>query len=390
MRMIHALIACFGLVAAKALAAPYLPADDGQVLERLPARIGDPGQAELAAWRRQLATQPDNLGLALRLARRYSEMGRVSGDPRYAGYAQSALGPWWGLPDPPSGVRVLRATLNQRQHRFDAALADLDAVLQADPRNAQARLVKATILQVQGAYAAATDQCRALQPWVREPVATMCVAGVGALTGRLRESYGQLLAAYGRSANADPAIRAWIATALGEMAARAGLNAEAENHFRAALAADPADGYLLGAYADFLLDRRRAGEVLALLKEHLAADALLLRHALALKSIGSPALGAALDRLRASFDASRRRGDRVHLREQARFTLHLLGDAPAALRLAQENWAIQNEPADVRLLLEAATAARDAPARAIAREWITSTGLEDVHLSPLLGLAPGA
>ena len=69
-----------------------------------------------------------------------------------------------------------------------------------------------------------------------------------------------------------------------------------------------------------------------------------------------------MEQLRDRFEASRLRGDRVHLREEARFTLHLLNDPKAALKLAQENWQVQKEPADVRILLEAALAAHDAAA----------------------------
>ncbi len=90
-------------------------------------------------------------------------MGRVTGDPRYAGYAQAALTPWWDLKQPPEEILVLRATLRQRVHQFDAALADLAAVLGANPRNAQARLTRATVLQVLGAYGAAREECLALR-----------------------------------------------------------------------------------------------------------------------------------------------------------------------------------------------------------------------------------
>jgi uncharacterized protein (TIGR02996 family) len=47
---------------------------------------------------------------------------------------------------------------------------------------------------------------------------------------------------------------------LAEMAARAGLNDAAEAHFREALAIDPSDHYLFTAYADWLLDQRRAAK----------------------------------------------------------------------------------------------------------------------------------
>jgi hypothetical protein len=51
----------------------------------------------------------------------------------------------------------------------------------------------------------------------------------------------------------------------------------------------------------------------------------------------SPELPARLAELRNRFEASRLRGDKVHLREEARFNLHLLGKPQAALRLAIEN-----------------------------------------------------
>ena len=84
--------------------------------------------------RERLKNEPENLPLALRLARSYLELGRVTGDPRYSGYAEAALAPWWDLAEPPEQVLLSRATMRQRVHQFDAALADLDAVLSANPR----------------------------------------------------------------------------------------------------------------------------------------------------------------------------------------------------------------------------------------------------------------
>jgi hypothetical protein len=140
---------------------------------------------------------------------------------------------------------------------------------------------------------------------------------------------------------------------------------------------------LLGAYADFLLDANRATEVVTLLKDETRADGLLLRYALALKALGARELGQHVEQLRARFDASRLRGDRVHLREEARFTLQLLGDAVTAVKLAQENWRVQKEPADARILLVTALAANDQAAIATLRDWLAQTGLEDVQLTRL-------
>ncbi len=91
-----------------------------------------------------------------------------------------------------------------------------------------------------------------------------------------------------------------------------------------------------------------------------------------------------MEQLSERFKASRLRGDRIHLREEARFTLHLLSAPEAGLKLAQENWRVQKEPADVRILLEAALAARDAAVVDEVKEWLGNSRLEDVQLSRLV------
>jgi len=379
--------ACALLVAgasATTVAAPFVPESDGQVLERLAVSPSNPALRELRALQEQLRHTPDNLVLATRAARGYLELGRVTGDPRYAGYSEAALAPWSHLPDPPSEVLVLRATLRQRSHQFDAALADLATVLNGNPRNVQARLARATVLQVQGAYGAARQDCRTLASVAPELVWTACLTAVEAATGHLEESYRQLRAVSERHSNARSGLQSWVLVSLAEMATRAGMMPEAEAHFRAALDADAADTYLLGAYADFLLDSGRAAEVLPLLRDKTGADPLLLRYALALQAQHSPELAAQVERLHDRFAASRLRGDRVHLREEAHFTLHLL-DAPAeALTLAQENWRVQKEPADLRILLKAALAAGDSETLHTVRAWLKKTRLEDVQLVRLL------
>ena len=367
-----------------AIAAPFLPASDDEVLERLAVSPSDPALRELRALQGELRQAPDNLVLATRVATGYLELGRVTGDPRYAGYSEAALTPWWHLDNPPSEVLVLRATLRQRMHQFDAALADLATVLESHPRNVQARLTRATVLQVQGAYEGARAECQALKNLTLELVWTCCLTGVTASTGRLEESYRQLRAAFDRHPAGQVGLQSWVLTSLAEMAARAGMMPQAESDFRAALAVEAADPYLLGAYADFLLDSDRSAEVLPLLRDKTSADPLLLRYALALQAQHSKELAAQVEKLGDRFAASRLRGDRVHLREEARFTLHLLAAPAAALELAQENWQVQKEPADVRILLEAALAAHDAATIAVVTDWLKETRLEDVQLVRLL------
>lgn len=382
------LLSACAIALAPAQAAPYIPASGAQVLERLPGGV-NPAQRELQGLRTALGANPNDLGLATALAQRYIEQSRRDGDPRYLGYAQAALAPWYAQPQPPSPVLVLRATLRQSTHQFAAALTDLDTVLQRDSGNSQAWLTRATVQTITGNFAAARASCMRLYSRAPELVVQACLSSVGSISGQATPSYERLRQTHAARLDAGPELRAWTATLLGEMAERLGRRDAAQAHFREALVLDPHDSYLLGAYADFLLERRRAPEVIALLKDKTAADALLLRYAIALKHAGRPQAAQASAELAARFDAAMRRRDNVHQREQARYELALRGDALAAVRLAKLNWAVQKEPADLRLLAQAAAASKDPEARSLVQAWLKSSRIEDATLAATVARLEG-
>ncbi len=381
------LLSC-ACVLSTANAAPYIPASGAQVLERLPGGV-NPAQRELQDLRTALSANPKDLTLATTLAQRYIEQSRRDGDPRYLGYAQAALAPWYAQPQPPSPVLVLRATLRQSTHQFAAALTDLDTVLKRDSGNSQAWLTRATVQTITGDFGAARASCMRLYSRAPDLVVQACLSSVGSISGQAAPSYERLRQTHAARVDAGPELRAWTATLLGEMAERLGRLEAAESHFREALALDPQDSYLLGAYADFLLERGRAPQVIALLKDKTAADALLLRYAIALKNTGRPQAAQASAELAARFDAAIRRRDNVHQREQARYELALRGDALAAVRLAKLNWAVQKEPADLRLLAQAALASKDAEARAIVQAWLRTSKIEDATIAATLARLEG-
>lgn len=362
------------------LAAPYVPQSGAEVLETLPRR-SDAADAALRRQRTQLAATPRDPAVAADVARRYIELGRASSDPRYFGYAQAALAPWWQAAAPPVPVLLLRATLLQSSHRFAEAIRDLDAVTRADPGNAQAWLTLATVQVVRGEYAAAVRSCGRVSSLANQLASMTCLANARAGSGQLVASERLLALAIERSAAQDAStagLRLWALTLLGELSARRGDSMRAEQHFREALALAPGDSYLLGAYADLLLDQGRHAEAQALLRDHLRIDSLLLRHTLA----GRASTGAIAE-LQGRFDAAARRGDAIHQREQARFELHLRRNARAALELALANWQVQKEPADLRILLESALAARDPAAARQALAWRRQQGMEDGKIASL-------
>lgn len=361
---------------------PYRPSDDDQVLERLTFRATDPIARELAALRSDLHRNPDNLDTAVKLATRYIEQGRSEGDPRFLGQAQAVLSPWWRLSSPPPAALLLRATIKQNAHQFDQALVDLDQVLVTQPTNPQAWLTKASILLVQARYDEARLACRQLTRLTASHVLLGCLSDIAGLTGQSAKGRA-LLQQVLSDAPLAGRERIWIATILAETAARTGALQEAEHAFAKAFKTGIKDQYLLGAYADFLLDQRRYREVIQLLQSETKADGLLLRLTLAEQRLDLPTFHNHTAELLARFAAARERGTIVHVREEARFTLALLHDATRALPLAQANWAVQREPADARILLESAFAAQDRSAAQPVIDWLNQNHVEDFRLRQL-------
>ncbi len=379
------LLLCLTLAAQSPHAAPFTPTDDQQVLERVPVRAGNPRARELQALRAAVQREPRNAGAAAQLARHWVEDALADGDPRFVGYAQAALAPWWSEPSPPPAVRVQRAVVQQYGHHFTEALADLSAATTAEPENAEAWAWQAAIHMVRADYRAARSACEGLAPLTSLLTATACEAYVDSLTGGAAQAASELGDALGLAdKDTSAAERVWALTRLAEIEERRGEWVAAEAAFREALTLNVADVYLLSAYADFLLDRGRAADVLVLLKDRGRADVLLLRLALAAKAVNDPRAATWANELSARFDAARARGDRTHEKEESRFALALRGDAERALKLAQANLEQQQrEPADMRVLLEAALAARSRAAAAPALQWQDVNKVESVVLRAL-------
>lgn len=375
-------------LSAPAAAAPFVPTDDAQVLERLPDRSGVEYR-ELKVLKAKAAAEPGDVDAAVALADAYYGISRREGDPRYLGYAQAALTQWWKDPEAPTAVLVTRATILQSNHEFPKALGDLDKAIAREPDNARAVLVRATILTVQGHYERALADCNSLQGITEDTYVLVCIASVDALTGKAKVAEEALKYWLPTVADSSPAVDAWFESLLGEIAARNGDGA-ADAHFRAALAADPRDLYTIGAYCDWLLEENRAAEVIPLVEKEQRVDGLLLRLALAQKALQAPEADATIATLRARFDASRARGDTVHRREEARFQLMLNNDSAAALRLAVANWTVQREPADLRILAEVAHATGDAAALQTVRQWLATTKLEYPAVAKLVNVREAA
>jgi tetratricopeptide (TPR) repeat protein len=329
-------------------AGPYIPSSGSAVLAELPAgtRHADVSARRLAQGR---------LDVAIPLAQFYIQQSRLSGDLRYLGYAEAVLAPWVTQNPPVPDVLVLQATLQQSRHEFSASLATLGRSLTARPHDPQALLVRATVLRVLGRYSEAGVACEQFARIVDARLGAICIQSLRGLNGHLESAYLQLTQVSSQGwLNSE---KSWLYSELGEMAVRLGRDADAQRWFEQDLNLVPTDFYVRAAYADLLLRQARPGEALTLLQGGESFEPLLLRIAIAQRQLHDPGLAQSGARLRAAFAAETQRGEAVHRREQARFLLEVEDQPKLSLAAALENWAVQREPDDVLVLVNAAKAA---------------------------------
>lgn len=364
-----------GSLAAVVDARPFIPQDDSTVLAEVPpaARHSELATRHLAARR---------LDVALPLAQLYIKQARATGDLRFLGYAAAVLEPWVGPSATSADALILYATVLQSRHGFSQALNVLERARALRPGDPQAWLTSATILRVLGHYDQALAACEQVALRADPIVAELCRQSVRGLTGDLASAY---LAVQQISSQGMPEDeRVWRDSELGEMAVRLGKDDEAEHWFKNGLRASPTDFYVRAAYADLLLRNDRAREALDLLKGQETLEPLLLRIAIAQKTLRDPGLAQSTARLAAAFAAEGQRGDGVHRREEARFLLDVQGDPRAALAAARENWKVQREVDDLLVLTRAALAAGVPQAAAAAAAFVREHGIEDVRVAVAL------
>jgi tetratricopeptide (TPR) repeat protein len=363
-------------------ASPFIPRDDQQLVEVLPSAPG----AEMRRLRKLAALRPADQRLALMLARRQLAQARDNGDPRPAGQALATLARWPDAAGTPADMLLLRAELRQYLHQFNEARATLDVLLSRPDgeRNAQAWLMLATILRVQGNYAESDGACIEVRSAGADLYADACLAENAGLRGDAnyaRNVFHGLL----RQAQASAAIQAWLWTSLAELEMRAGDAAAAERAFLRALATTH-DSYAVVAYADFLINQQRPQQAIDVLTKEVRTDAVLLRLAIAGAQVhaASAADDAAEMRSRIALSNQRPGAQILHGREQAMFALSIDRSPQRALLLARGDVSLQREPIDLLIWARAANSANDHAAKAELRALLNTIGMRDRRIDALL------
>ncbi len=294
-----------------------------------------------------------------------------TGDARLAARADAMLA---RLPDGGS-PELLKAKAFAAQHRHDftAALHLLDAALDKDPDDGEARLSRSQIQIVQGRLDLARNDCGTLTMSMQAESASLCLVALTMRRGDQAQAAGladRLIA----QAESEPELMRYLLTTRGEIASRAN-DAHANQWFKRALTYAPDDVRTLAAYARHLRAHGDNRKVLDLLESAPDTDGLQLQRALAAHALGTtdaPALVASQGRRYALAHAV---GSQPELRDEAEYLLTLRGDAPAALRLALRNFEQQRDVEDIDILQRAALATGHPEALAGLQAWARSQQL---------------
>jgi len=353
----------FTAAATFAAAAPHRPDPDLVILHVDPSR---------SAVRATALDLEDALVIAARLI----DEARRTTEARYAGRAEALLESWRDRAAASARWHVLAADIHQYRHDYFRSLELLGRAVDLEPRNARALLMRAAIHQVQGNYPAARRDCAALIGLSETLLGSTCLAQVLGLTGQL-EGATRLLESLLKDSGADapPAIRSWMLSALADMHERRGDSRSAERLLREAAVVEPHSLYVRLALADHLLTHGRPGDAPRALDGLPLSPAVRLRIAEAEHALGEP-VAVHLEHVRRAFNEAQLRGERLEQQEVARLA-RLENRSSEALAAARANWTTQREPVDLRLLVSAAIDSRDDRTLADVRAWIASNGYQD-------------
>jgi hypothetical protein len=374
-RLVSVLMAAavFG-VNAEAAVRVYRPTEPSQVVLQLGSSSNE---QRLAQLRSASSEAPGDVDALLRYVDALIEAGARSGNERYYGYAEQAVG---AVPDQSSpAITLRRARLLQHRHEFRDAERLLGQILEANWRDREARLMRAQVRLHLHEPQSTLKDCAALTPFVDMLTSATCVAQAHAALGDLQRAYELILRAL-QAEQGEAATRSWSAGVAAEFAVRLGDSSAASQWYRESFKLDPDSHYARITYADWLLSTGSFEEALQVSRRgaSLADRARSVLAARDPRSIESR-------RLQLAWQEAAARGERAHLRDQARFELTLLHDARKAHATALANFNEHNEADDALILAATAAATHDRAAAQAIEAWRHQYRYQDARLDRLLG-----
>lgn len=363
--------------------ARFVPAPEQVVLapssQASGAQTGPLREAE-RDWRRN----PQDLAAAVRYARAAFVLGLNEGDLRWYGAAKAALLPWWTAPTLSAEAHFLRGLVKQGFHDFAGGLADLDASLALDPSRAEVWSWQFALHLLQTDLAAARRDCAAIGQRFGSDEGQACEATLMVRTGQAAKAVAEFQRLVNLPDFQGPGAQRWLRFHQGQALWAAGQPAQAQAVWTTHLQAQPRDHGARLALAELLNATAQPALAKRWADVPNPSDALLVQQLLASRALKDGDAERLADTVAQRLAAQALRGEGLIERPQLMYFIRTGQDVAQGLKLAQTNWADQQEPIDGVLLVEAALQLNQPEAARPVLDWATTTGYTDPVLQPLL------
>lgn len=253
-------------------------------------------------------------------------------------------------------IKVLRAIIAQRLHRFDEAKELLLNVRKSQPDHLQATLTLYSIHLIKGELNEAGSLCGRLGRIAGQLMAISCRANLQALQGNEEAAFSTLKRRLqeGRSAT-NGWVQTWAMTTLAEIASDMGIP-EASSIWAQLLLQNPSSPYAATEYGAWLISQGDYSKGLHILGGAPPSERVEVLKVIAMKHTNHPDTEVTARRIKARLTNDSQHYI-AHERELALFLLDYEANPAAALRVAQANWAKQKARQDKQLLERARSAA---------------------------------
>ena len=374
-----------------AQALDYVPLSDSEVVMQLPPAVvtlANGLRASAAAVSAEQVSDPtaQKRQLLQQILTSY-RLAVTENDLRAYGHTLTLADRWPSDWEQPPLLHLVKAAVLQHNHLFSLAQEELNLILEVDPQNLQALVMRSQIGLVTGDYAAVARQCELLRNLRETLPALNCQTQLDGLTGRGEQALAVIevtVSSGGLSAAELLELHITAAT----IAHRLALPEQAERHYQAALGLDTNNHYVLVNYVDWLTDQGRNKEALKLLvgreDTHTDLELKLIHARILVSAEPSPSVATLLQEIDQEIIAASQRGEDAPHKLIARYALDLRFDPEQACEAALRNWSLQKEPSDILLLARAAAADGDLKILHRLQEFRDRTGLQDYRLDAVL------
>lgn len=360
-----------------------VPADQTILLSG-PAGQQRADRQELRVALKDWRANPQDVRLATAAARLAFLTAMAEGDPRWLGNARAILQPWWAIDNQAAETLYVRALIRQGLHDFDGALADLTAAIAKDDSRPEFRAWRFAIYMVKADMPKARQECLGIGQQFGETEKLSCNAVLLYRTGQVKQAITQLDTLAKHPDYQGRFAKEWLAFHRGEARRVAGDLDGAKEIWMNYLKGQPQPHVIRLAFIELLNQQKDYANAWRANEKTPRSDALLAQAIISANALQHPQAKILRDEFALRLTQQTSRGDFVNERPIIVYWVDVVGNGQEALRMAQDSWKTQREPADAVLFAKAALLSRKPQEAASLLQWQQDTGYQAPDLDGLL------